>query len=238
MYYKNYIVLDFEKNPELTEIFAENIDIDNIINHIKIFFPSQTIEQKNTLLIFDEIQKCPRARTALKYFHLDNRYDVIATGSLLGVLYRRTGDSVPVGYEHRIEMHPLDFEEFLWALGYDDEKIKSLIGDCLIKFTRIPNFVFDKMDALIREYIVVGGMPEVVVKYIETKDFELVYNKQHEIVADIEEDITKYADTKDIIKIRNVFRNIPVQLARSNKKFKFSGLTQNARPEQYTNSIT
>ena len=170
----------------------------------------------------DEIQACPNARTALKFFKLDGRYDVIGTGSLLGVNgYREEAVSVPVGYETVIDMYPLDFEEFLWACGIDDNVI-DFLKECLEEEKQVPLALHNRMRNLLLQYAVVGGMPAVVSTFIKTKQMNFVLNMQRDILRSYEDDMVKYVDIKDKPLIKGCFQSIPKQLSKENKKFQYS----------------
>ncbi|MBR3914567.1 MAG: DUF4143 domain-containing protein, partial [Bacteroidales bacterium] len=170
----------------------------------------------------------------------DGRFDVIATGSLLGVRgYKKAGDgqdSIPVGYETVVEMYPLDFEEFLWANGINDKVIDS-VKSCFENENVVPEGIHKVMMELLHRYVVVGGLPEVVNKFLETKNIELTYQVQRNLIAEYEEDMVKYADNADKARIRECFESIPKQLAKDNKKFQYSVVRKNGRSSQYIGSI-
>ena len=191
---------------------------------------------KHEILIFlDEIQACPEARTALKFLALDNRYDVIASGSLLGISYKEV-DSIPVGYEKQITIYALDFEEYLWALGYTDEKI-AILKDYFLLKEAIPPAVHEQMLKLLREYMAVGGMPAVVNKFVKTQHFGLVQQEQEKILASYQEDVSKYASNTEKPKVKNCYFSIPKQLANENKKFQFSVVEKKGTARKFENSI-
>ena len=191
---------------------------------------------KHEILIFlDEIQACPEARTALKFLALDNRYDVIASGSLLGISYKEV-DSIPVGYEKQITIYALDFEEYLWALGYTDEKI-AILQDYFLLKEAVPPAVHEQMLKLLREYMAVGGMPAVVNKFVKTQHFGLVQQEQEKILASYQEDVSKYASNTEKPKVKNCYFSIPKQLANENKKFQFSVVEKKGTARKFENSI-
>ena len=206
--------------------------------------PSSRFINGKTCIILDEIQECREARTALKSFQIDGRFDIIATGSLLGVRgYGKSGknaengqDSIPVGYETVVEMYPLDFEEFLWANGMNDKVIDS-VKSCFEKETAVPEGIHNVMMELLFRFVIVGGLPEVVNKFLETKNIELIYQVQRNLIAEYEEDMIKYADDADKARIRECFESIPKQLARENKKFQYSVVRKGGRSSQYIGSI-
>ena len=182
----------------------------------------------NTLIFLDEIQKCASARTALKFLAEDDRYDVISSGSLLGLHYGDDADpevekveSVPVGYEQQITMYSMDFEEYLWANEYTEEAI-GIVRAYYEKKEKVPELINEKYKTMLREYSVVGGMPEVVASFCEYRDFGRVQQIQEKILAAYDDDIAYHAKGEQKTKVRNCYRTIPSQLARENKKFKYS----------------
>lgn len=220
--YGNYIYINFELSPGMKNVFEGDLDVDSLVRNLSIRFPKIKFEPGNLLIFLDEIQSCPKARVALKSFSLDGRFDVIASGSLLGLNYKEV-PSFPVGYETPIELRSLDFEEFLWALGITDEIISYVSGAIRGKES-IDNSVLEKMNEYYRLYAVVGGMPAVVSRFVETNSFGEALSAQMEIIAGYMDDISKYAPESDKPKIRNTFRSIPVQLAKENKKFSYSDI--------------
>ncbi len=190
-----------------------------------------------TVIILDEIQECAEARTALKFFHLDGRYDVIGTGSLLGVKgYGKEPKSIPVGFETVIDMYPLDFEEFLWANDITADII-ALLQNCLQNTTPVPDALHTKMRQLLLQYTVVGGMPEVVQTFVATKQMSNVLTTQRDIVRSYEDDMVKYAEDKDKVHIRECFQSIPRQLAKENKKFQYAQIKKGGRAATYAGSL-
>jgi len=219
--YKNVVYLNFIENTDLSVAFDGQMNVDEIVLNISSIVKDVIFEPHNTCIIFDEIQDCPRARTSLKFFHLDGRYDIIATGSLLGV--KGYGDkkgqkaSVPVGYETIINMYPLDFEEFLWANGISDAIISKL-QECLDNVTPVPEAIHLQMKKLLLQYIITGGMPEAVNAFVNTHDLNQVLNVQRAIINEYEDDMIKYADDSIKSRIRECFESIPQQLSKENKK--------------------
>ena len=197
--------------------------------------PDVVYIERNTLIFLDEIQECPNARTALKFLALDGRFDVVASGSLLGISCKEVS-SVPVGYEEQVEMYSLDFEEFLWANGYDADKI-SVLREYFDKKEKVPDAVHEKMMSLLREYITVGGMPAVVNRFVETQHFGEVQAIQQMILDSYFDDISKYATGPEKPKVKNAYLSIPKQLAKENKKFQFSVVEKKATARKYENSI-
>lgn len=242
--YESVVYINFILEPDKKSAFAGNIDVDTIILNLSALVPGSRFIDGKTCIILDEIQDCREARTALKSFCIDGRFDVIATGSLLGVMgYGRKSkdamdgqDSIPVGYETVVEMYPLDFEEFLWANGINDNVIDT-VKSCFEHETVVPEGVHRVMMDLLYRYVIVGGLPEVVNKFIKTKNIELTYQLQRNILAEYEEDMVKYANDADKARIRECFESIPKQLAKENKKFQYSVVRKGARSSQYIGSI-
>ena len=238
--------MNFILEPDKKSAFAGNIDVDTIILNLSALIPGSRFISGKTCIILDEIQECKEARTALKSFHIDGRFDVIATGSLLGVKgYGKNKkkkdegkgqDSVPVGYETVIDMYPLDFEEFLWANGISDAVIGS-VKSCFENEQAVPEGIHKAMMELLYRYVIVGGLPEVVNCFLETKNIELIYKVQHNLITEYEEDMVKYADDADKPHIRECFESIPKQLAKENKKFQYSVVKKGGRASQYIGSI-
>ena len=242
--YESVIYMNFILEPDKKTAFIGNMDVDTIILNLSALIPGSRFINGKTCIILDEIQECREARTALKSFQIDGRFDIIATGSLLGVRgYGKSDknaengqDSIPVGYETVVEMYPLDFEEFLWANGMNDKVIDS-VKSCFEKETAVPEGIHNVMMELLYRYVIVGGLPEVVNKFLETKNIELIYQVQRNLIAEYEEDMIKYADDADKARIRECFESIPKQLARENKKFQYSVVRKGGRSSQYIGSI-
>lgn len=233
-YYDNYIYLNFFRNPNLKNIFEGSLEANEIYKKISIYIPNLKLTP-NTLIFIDEIQECPNARTALKFLAIDNQYDVIASGSLLGISYKSV-PSIPVGYEKQLTMYSLDFEEFLWAIGFNENSI-SYIKEHFENHERIENGINDEMFRKLREYIVVGGMPDVVNTFIETQNFSEVQKAQDKILSDYNDDITKYAETVDKPKIRKCYNSIQKQLAKENKKFQYSVVEKGSTSRKFADSV-
>lgn len=237
--YKSIIYVNFIEQPEYAEVFKGSLAVDNIMMRLTALHGvGKPIIKGNTCIILDEIQECPDARSALKFFCLDGRYDVLCTGSLLGV--KGYGDkemrSVPVGYETIIEMYPLDFEEFLWANGIQDE-VTDYLKECMTKETPVQDAIHNRMRELFRQYVIVGGMPEVVSTYIEEKDLSHVLSMQRDIIEGYKDDMIKYASKTDKAHIRECFESIPNQLAKDNKKFQYSIIRKKGTASMYAGSI-
>ena len=243
--YESVVYMNFILEPDKKSAFTGNIDVDTIILNLSALIQGSRFIEGKTCIILDEIQECKEARTALKSFHIDGRFDVIATGSLLGVKgYGQSKkkkedvgqDSVPVGYETVIDMYPLDFEEFLWANGIGEAVIDS-VKSCFENEKAVPDGIHKAMMELLYRYVIVGGLPEVVNCFLETKNIELIYKKQRNLIAEYEEDMVKYADDADKPNIRECFESIPKQLAKENKKFQYSIVKKGGRSSQYIGSI-
>lgn len=237
-YYKNVIYINFFENPVYKTIFNGSLVVNDIIMYISAALGAKAnFEMGNTCLILDEIQECPNARTSLKFFKEDGRYDVICTGSLLGVNgYKDNIVSIPVGYETIIEMYPLDFEEFLWANGISESVILKL-QDCLNTRTPVHELIHNKMNELLLKYIVVGGMPAVVNEFISTNRMDNVLQIQRGIINGYSDDMIKYADKGDKSKIRECFNSIPRQLGKENKKFQYSLIKKGSSASKFSGSI-
>lgn len=236
--YKNVVYLNFFENPQYKDIFSGSLEIDNLVMFMSAL-PGLNVdfEPGETVIILDEIQECSEARTALKFFHLDGRFDCIGTGSLLGVSgYRDNPTSIPVGYETVIEMTPLDFEEFIWANGISSQVISTVIN-CYKEEKPVPLPIHNRMRELLLQYVVVGGMPEVVQTFVDTKQMHKVLQMQRDIVASYEDDMIKHASKADKSKIRECFRSIPKQLAKENKKFQYSVIKKGSTASDFAGSI-
>ena len=243
-HFKNVVCLDFCEHPEYKKFFSPNLEVDAIVMRITAAMPDAEIEAGKTCFVFDEIQDCPRARGSLKYFHLDGRYEVICTGSLLGVNGYKTPDekaeeeaaSIPVGFEDIVNMYPMDFEEWLWANG-----IKDMHFDYLKKHlnneTPVEEALHDRFRELLLQYTIVGGMPEVVTTFLETKQIGKVLSVQRRIIDDYKADMVKYAATADKSRIRECFESIPAQLAREYKKFSYTAVRHGGRGRDYAGSL-
>ena len=243
--YENVVYMNFILEPDKKSAFAGNLDVETIILNLSALIPGSRFISGKTCIILDEIQECKEARTALKSFDMDGRFDVIATGSLLGVEgygkrkdkdKNKGEDSVPVGYETLVEMYPLDFEEFLWANGIGTNVIET-VRTCFKNETVVPEGIHKAMMELLYRYIIVGGLPEVVNCYLDTKNVELIYEKQRTLIAEYEEDMVKYAEDSDKPNIRECFESIPRQLAKENKKFQYSVVKKGGRASQYSGSL-
>ncbi|MDM8227491.1 ATP-binding protein [Parasutterella secunda] len=237
-HYKHVVYLNFFENPDYRTIFDGSLKVDDVVLMMSAFVGANVrFIPHETVIVLDEIQECPRARAALKFFKLDGRFDVLATGSLLGISgYRSEDYSVPVGYETIIDMFPLDFEEFLWANGIEDSLI-VLLKQCLEEERPVPEALHQRMRDLLLQYVVVGGMPHIVDQFIKEKNVAFVREEQKLLIRSFEDDMVKYAQGADKSRIRECFESIPKQLARDNKKFQFSLIKKTARSNQYVGSL-
>lgn len=232
-HYESTVYINFFQNPEYQRIFAGSLEVDHLIMMMSAAGVASVFVPGKTVIILDEIQECPQARTALKFFKLDGRFDVIATGSLLGVAgYGKKPQSVPVGYEDIEQMYPLDFEEFLWAAGIDEDLI-GILKDCLAKEVSVPAALHGRLRELLTQYAVVGGMPEVVQLFFETRNMASVLRVQKSILASYADDMCKYAPGSDEKCIRDCFNSIPTQLAKDNPKFQYSRVRKGGRSSEF-----
>ena len=241
--YGNVVYLDFFLNPQYKSIFDDSLEIDNILVNISTLLPNVRIVPGDTCFVFDEIQDCPRARTSLKFFKIDGRFDVICTGSLLGVSSYRSQDPdddrfapVPVGYEKIVEMYPMDFEEWLWTNGIQEAVFRKL-EDCLSSLVPVPEVIHRRMTQLLQQYVIVGGMPRAVTTFMETHNIQEVVSVQNAIIEGYKTDMLKYAPQLDKPRIRECFESIPKQLSRENKKFAYAQVRANGRGRDYQGSL-
>ncbi|MGL5066481.1 MAG: ATP-binding protein [Sarcina sp.] len=232
-HYRNVVYFNFENNRDLVEIFERDLDTTRIVKNLSII-SGQSIHEEETLIFFDEIQACERALTALKYFNENaNGYHIIAAGSLLGVAVNREKFSFPVGKVDLKTMYPLDFEEYLMAIGESD--IIELIKESFEKDE--PFSLHNKAMDLYKTYLIVGGMPAVVKEYVEQRDFDFVFANQKNINDSYVADMAKYATPVETTKIMATFNSIPAQLAKENKKFQYKIIKSGARAHEYETPI-
>mgnify|MGYP000245628134 CR=1 FL=1 len=237
--YKHVVYMNFFENPDYASVFTGSLEIDNIIMMVSALLGKNAIFEKGeTVLVLDEIQECPEARTALKFFKMDGRFDVIGTGSLLGVKgYGKEPRSIPVGYETVIDMYPLDFEEFLWGMGITEDMIDNLRGYLHSK-TVIPEAVHSQMMNYYRQYIATGGMPEVVQKYMDTRDFREVDKIQRSLLQGYQYDIAHYATAEEKVKAEKCYLSLAKQLLdKENHKFQYKEVEHGGRAQKYFSSI-
>lgn len=229
--FKNHITLNFYANPRFNDIFSGTIDSDSVYRALQSSFSDKFVG-KNVVLFLDEIQFCPQAVTSLKFLAQDKRFFVIASGSLLGLEYREVS-SYPVGYERVVEMTSMDFEEFLWAVGIDPETVRYL-RECISGKKPLQRYVLDQMDQYYRMFTVVGGMPESVLAYLETKGTSKSRDVLSSLLEGIRNDIGKYSDAKERNLIFACFDSIPMQLAKGNGRFVYSAIPGATSPSERT----
>ena len=229
--YKTFIEINFAFQPEFKTIFEDGFVVDNIVKNITLKMPEIQINEYDTLIFFDEMQECVSTATSLKAFREDGRYDVICSGSLMGINYKEI-ESNSVGNKEDYIMHSMDFEEFLWAKGYKEEQIEDLYK-CMVEVKPLSTTQYSVMLSNFKDYMVVGGMPAIVNQFMANKNFSGILKMQQQILLDYEEDITKYAGGLDKTKILNCYKKIPVFLGNENKKFQISKIADGARNREY-----
>ena len=241
--YESFIEFNFVLDPDACSIFEGSLKAEDLYRKMSAYDATRRLLPGKTLIFLDEIQECPNARTALKSLAIDGRYDVVASGSLLGIKYkgRRLREShepksIPVGYERQVSMHSLDFEEFLWAKGVTEEAIDIVRGYCERREI-VPEAINRRYSDMLKEYMIVGGMPSVVNAYVAAGDFGPVQGEQEKILASYIDDIHKYADATDIPKIEACYRAIPRLLARENRKFKYAEVEKGGSERKYATSV-
>ena len=233
--YKHYIEINFILQKQYQSIFDDGYDVDTIIKNITLINPSLEIEPYETLIFFDELQACINAATSLKSFKIDGRFDVICSGSLMGINYNQI-ESNSVGYKEDYIMHSMDFEEYLWAKGYKSNQIEDMYTH-MKELKPFSELELSVMFENFKEYMIVGGMPAIVNTFIENKNYSGILKMQQQILLDYEEDITKYAGSLDQTKVLNAYRKIPVFLGNENKKFQISKISNNSRNREYVGVI-
>lgn len=233
--YTSVIEINFVTSEKYKQITADGYTADAIIKNISLINPAHKFIPGETLIFFDEIQEFPEIATSLKFFSIDGRFDIICSGSLLGINYRRI-ESNSVGYKTDYNMYSLDFEEFLWAKGYSPEVIEDMFNHMKEQkpFSELEHSIFSSH---FLDYCILGGMPSVVREFIKNNTFEGTLEIQRQLLADYKEDIRKYAEGMDQARIINVFNSIPAQLAKENKKFQLSKVEKNARFKDYRGCI-
>ena len=241
--YKTFIEINFIKNPEYKSIFDGSLSAVEIFKRLTATFSDVNFIIGDTLIFLDEIQKCANARTAIKFLAEEFRFDVISSGSLLGLSYAQDDDdevgepdSIPVGYEKNIIMYSLDFEEFLWANGINEGAI-DVLKEYFENGDKIPSVINEKYENLFSEFMVVGGMPEVVADFIEYKDYNRVTEVQNKILADYQDDISKHAKGAEKVKVRECYDAIPRQLSKELKKFQYSTVERGQTSKKYGGSV-
>ena len=233
--YTNVIYINFVLDKRFRAIVSDGYDVDTVIKNISLADPNLKFIPDKTIIIFDEIQEYPDVATCLKSFNLDRRFDVICSGSMLGINYKKI-HSNSVGNKTDYAMYSMDFEEFLWAKGYQQEQINDILKH-MIDIKPFNETEMQVYKTLFLDYCVLGGMPEVIRGFIETGTFSGSLSIQEQIRLDYEEDVRKYAEGLDQTKIIRIYRSVPSQLAKENKKFQFNRIDKNARSREYTGCI-
>ena len=233
--YKSVIEINFVLQKQFKDIFDDGFEVDSIIKNISLRDPSLEFIPGDTLIFFDEIQDCINCATSLKAFNQDRMYDVICSGSLMGINYNEI-ESNSVGNKEDYEMHSMDFEEFLWAKGYKEDQIESLYNN-MKTLTPFSTTELSVMFNNFKEYMIIGGMPAIVNSFVKNNNYSGTLKMQKQILLDYEEDITKYAGGLDHGRILNVYRKIPVFLGNENKKFQISRVENGARSREYIGTI-
>ena len=234
-HYKSIIEINFVLQKQYKTIFDDGFDVDTIIRNISLINPEFQFIENETLFFFDEIQDCINCATSLKSFQIDGRYDVICSGSLMGINYQEI-ESNSVGYKQDYEMYSLDFEEYLWAKGYKDEQIESFYKK-MLNIQPLSTLEYNILLDNFREYMVLGGMPKVVFTFVTQKNYSGTLQLQKQLLLDYEEDITKYAGGLNKGRILDIYRKFPIFLGSDNKKFKISKIKKNARNRDYVGVV-
>ena len=233
--YESIIYINFVEEPKYRMIVEDGYNVNSIVKNISRIDPSKQFIAGKTILVFDELQEFPEIATALKFFAIDGRFDVVCSGSLLGISYKRI-ESNSVGYKTDYELYSLDFEEFLIAKGYQEDFIEEIYVH-MKEGQPFSELTMSVLKELFLDYCILGGMPAVVLRYIETGTFEGTLEMQRQLLADYQEDIRKYADGMDQTRILNVYHQIPVQLSKENKKFQICKVAKGARFRDYRGCI-
>lgn len=233
--YASVIEINFIEQKKYREIFNDGFEVDAILKNISLLNPELEFIPGNTIFFFDELQACPNCATSLKFFKLDGRFDVICSGSLMGISYNEI-ESNSVGYKEDYEMHSMDFEEFLWAKGYNDDFTADLFSH-MLDVRPLSELQMDTLMSLFRDYVIIGGMPEVVSTYVKNKNFSGTLDIQRQLLKDYEEDITKYVEGLDKAKVKAVYNHISTFLAKENKRFQITKIARNARNRDYMGCV-
>ena len=244
--YKNVVYINFKESDSAKGIFDDNLDVNRIIIDISALIPKARFEPGRTVIIFDEVQECANARASIKPFMEDGRFDIICTGSLLGIkgYNKKKNKGVPTGFERILYMKPMDFEEFLWAKGIGEDVI-GYLRECFEKLVPVSDAVHAAMLRYFKEYICVGGLPYIVDRFIATSDMNVVYREQQDLIDEYKDDFGKHLDEDEneeidlalLGRINRVFDSIPAQLAKENKKFVYSALEKKGRSDKYQSAI-
>ena len=234
--YEEVLTINFKETPDAAEVFSGNLDVNSMVMAMKFRFPNLSITPDKTLIFLDEVQECEEAITSLKFWAADNRFDVIASGSMLGIDYKRAS-SFPVGYVDYIDMNGLDFEEFLWSQNINSTMISDL-RKFFMSNTPVPPAIHSKMMTLFRTFIAIGGMPEVVRKFTETGDFRIADKTQRELLQGYQYDIAHYATAEEKDKAEKCFLSLSRQLLnKENHKFQYKEVEHNGRAQKYYSSL-
>lgn len=233
--YASVIEINFIEQKKYREIFNDGFEVDAILKNISLLNPELKFIPGDTIFFFDELQACPNCATSLKFFKLDGRFDVICSGSLMGISYNEI-ESNSVGYKEDYEMHSMDFEEFLWAMGYNDEFTADLLSH-MLDVRPLSELQMDTLMSLFRDNVIIGGMPEVVSTYVRNKNFSGTLDIQRQLLKDYEEDITKYVEGLDKAKVKAVYNHISTFLAKENKRFQITKIARNARNRDYMGCV-
>lgn len=233
--YQSFVEINFITQPYYKQLFSEGYSADMVVKQISLLNPLASFVPGDTLIFFDEMQEYPDCATSLKFFREDGRYDVVCSGSMMGLNYKEIASN-SVGYKQDVDMRSLDFEEFLNAVGYGEDFVDDMLRH-MVEVTPFSELEMERLHSLFLDYVIVGGMPELVASYVEERSFVSVLGQQQQLLRDYEEDITKYASGIDKAKIRNVYRNIPVFLAKENKKYQITKIAPHARNREYIGCV-
>ncbi len=244
--YNNVVYINFMDNASLKKIFDNDLVVNDIVRDLSAAIPSAKFVPNKTVIIFDELQECANARSAIKPFMIDGRFDIVATGSLIGLrgYNKKKSKGVPTGFEYTITMYPMDFEEYLYAKGISEDLLEY-IRNCFLKKEKVSESINSSFMKYFKEYLCVGGMPDVVDLFLKTSDLNQVYDLQRIILEQYKDDFGKHLDKNEeetinkieLARIMSVYNSIPYQLAKENKKFKYSEIAKNARAREYYDSI-
>ncbi|MCR5188238.1 MAG: ATP-binding protein [Treponema sp.] len=244
--YENVVYVNFKENESAKKIFDDDLNVNRIIIDLSALIPGSHFIAGKTVIIFDEIQECANARSSIKPFCEDGRFDIIATGSMLGIkgYNKKKSRGVPTGFERIVYMKPMDFEEFLWAKGISEDVVQYL-RECYKNKSPVSEATHQAMLRYFKEYICVGGLPYIVDRFLSTNDMNVVYQEQHDIIDEYKDDFGKHLDENEneeidftlLARINRVFESIPAQLSKENKKFVYSALEKKGRSENYLPAI-
>ncbi len=245
--YQNVIYINFMTNRSLKDLFNENLEVDELIKRISAAIPNSRFTPNDTVIIFDELQECANARASIKPFMLDGRFDIIATGSLIGLrgYNKKQFSGIPTGFEYIVTMYPMDFEEYLLAKGINKETI-GYLTDCYLNKKKIDQSIHENMSTYFKEYLCIGGMPDAVNTFLLTHDMNQVHDVLTNILEQYKDDFGKHLNEKEdpitnkteLRKIEEIYKSIPKQLAKENKKFQYKVINKNAVSRDYREAIT